>query len=155
MCQPTVYLAGPIKGLDYSGATSWRDRVEEALRVLGITAFSPMRGKEFLRQTGVIDSVRHPMPPDPLVQQSGVVTRDMHDVTHCDALLVYLLGADLVSIGTVCEMAWSYMLRKPMVVVMETSGNPHEHLFIREFAAAFRTDDLEDAIRLLRCILLP
>lgn len=152
---PKVYLAGPIKGLNYEGATSWRDEATTQLEQLGIVAYSPMRGKGFLKDVQVIDSIHHPMPPDPLVQQAGVVARDMHDVVTCDAMLVNLCGTSEVSIGTVCEMAWGYYLRKPMVVMMEWLDNPHDHLFIREFALAFRVIHLKDAIHLIRQILLP
>src|SRR5260221_181803 len=44
----TVYLAGPITGLDYAGATDWRNEAKLQLALEGITGLSPMRGKEYL-----------------------------------------------------------------------------------------------------------
>ena len=43
-----VYLAGPIMGNDYSGATDWRREAASKLESWGIRAVSPMRGKENL-----------------------------------------------------------------------------------------------------------
>jgi len=41
--QPRVYLAGPITGLTYNGATTWREDARSYLAAKGITAYSPMR----------------------------------------------------------------------------------------------------------------
>jgi hypothetical protein len=35
------------------------------------------------------------------------MTRDRFDATRCDVLLVNLLGAERVSIGTMMEVAWA------------------------------------------------
>jgi len=43
--RPKVYLAGPIKGLTYTGATDWRDEAKDALYDIGIAGYSPMRAK--------------------------------------------------------------------------------------------------------------
>jgi hypothetical protein len=45
----TVYLAGPISGLNYDGATEWRIGFAGALAEVGIKGLSPMRAKEYLR----------------------------------------------------------------------------------------------------------
>ena len=45
----TVYLAGPITGLTYDGATDWRAYAKARLAKFGIQAVSPMRAKEFLK----------------------------------------------------------------------------------------------------------
>ena len=42
----TVYLAGPITGLTYDGATDWRHAVAADLNSVGIKGLSPMRGKD-------------------------------------------------------------------------------------------------------------
>jgi len=58
-----------------------------------------MKGKTVLQQ--------------PLVSPPGAVGRDRFDVQTCDLLLVNLLGATSVSIGTMFELAWTDAWRKP------------------------------------------
>src|SRR5688572_20386966 len=50
--QLTVYLAGPITGLSYGGATQWRDSVVDQLarRAPHIRCLDPMRAKQHLSQ---------------------------------------------------------------------------------------------------------
>lgn len=44
-----VYLAGPISGQSYDGATSWREEAKEELSSWSdIIGYSPMRGKTYL-----------------------------------------------------------------------------------------------------------
>lgn len=147
-----VYLAGPITGLDYKGATDWR---EEAIAKLSpIMGMSPMRGKDYLRN--------HPSMPHKsdelaaighvLSTSRGIMTRDRYDCTNCDVLLVNFLGAQRVSIGTVMEVAWADANRIPIVCVMEP-GNIHEHGMVDE-AIGFRVASLDEAIRITRIILL-
>ena len=45
-----VYMAGPISGLNYDGATSWRDYAKQRLEAGGqIRALSPLRHQENLK----------------------------------------------------------------------------------------------------------
>ena len=46
---PKVYLAGPIMGCNYEECTAWRSVAKAWLAKHGIDGYSPMRGKEFLR----------------------------------------------------------------------------------------------------------
>ncbi|KKL04386.1 hypothetical protein LCGC14_2616560, partial [marine sediment metagenome] len=74
----------------------------------------------------------------------------LHDVMACDAVLCNMLGAKIVSIGSVCEIAWAMLMRKIVVLVMEGRGNVHEHEFLKECALVF--NDLDTAIGyLLSC----
>jgi hypothetical protein len=80
------------------------------------------------------------------------MTRDRFDATRCDVLLVNLLGAKTVSIGTVMEIAWADNVRTPIVVAMEAKGNLHEHAMITE-AIGFRVPTLEEAIDVVKAII--
>ena len=40
---PSVYLAGPIRGLTYGATSDWRKEVQKELLAAGIISFSPMR----------------------------------------------------------------------------------------------------------------
>ncbi len=113
---------------------------------------SPLRGKDYLRGIpaltadcagyGALNCMSSPR---------GIMTRDRFDATRCDALLVNLLGAARVSIGTVMEIAWADACRTPIVVAMEPAGNVHEHAMIAE-AIGFRVPTLAEAIHVIKAI---
>lgn len=147
-----VYLAGPISGLTYDGAEDWRTTARQELASHQIKAVSPLRGKDYLRGIpaltadcagyGALNCMSSPR---------RIMTRDRYDATRCDALLVNLLGAERVSIGTVMEIAWADQCRIPIIVAMEESGNVHEHAMITE-AIGFRVPTLAEAIHVIKAI---
>jgi len=148
----SVYLAGPISGLNYSGATEWRFKAIDVLAEHGIKGFSPLRAKEYLQGVESFSSdgdVYRKM--SVLSTNRGIMTRDRFDATHCDALLVNFVGATRVSIGTAMEIAWCDLARIPIVVAMEAEGNPHDHGMITE-AIGFRVATLDDALDIVKAI---
>jgi hypothetical protein len=114
-----VYLAGPIAGLTFDGAQDWRDEVTEML-ASEIACYSPLRNKQFLRNSGVITQTAY---ANPMASDRGIMTRDHFDCQTSDAIFVNLLGAERVTIGTVMEIAWGFAYRKPVVVAMEPTNN--------------------------------
>lgn len=150
----TVYLAGPITGLTYSETINWREIATKEFKFCGIDAYSPMRNKGYLDNGKPIDPVQTRDLSKILSTNKAIVSRDYNDVSNSDCLLVNLLGATKVTIGTVAEMAWAHQLRKPIVCTIEQDGtNIHEHAFIQEFIN-FRVNNLADAIRTCCHILL-
>jgi nucleoside 2-deoxyribosyltransferase len=149
---PRVYLAGPITGTSYDECTGWRDKVSAALFGAGIKCYSPMRAKGYLRTRAAMPDADTDV--NPMSSQQGILTRDRYDVANCDLLLVNLLGADRVSIGTMCELGWADAYRKPVVLVMESEGNVHDHGFVRGIAG-FRVTTLDEAVNLISAFLLP
>ncbi len=149
----TVYLAGPITGLSFAGCNDWRQHAKASLAQAGITGLSPMRGKDYLSHITefTADGDKY-KPYNVLSSNRGIITRDRWDATRCDVLLVNLLGAKAVSIGTVMEIAWADSRRTPIVCAMEESGNPHEHGMVLE-ALGYRVPDLEAALNLVKAIL--
>ena len=148
-----VYLSGPITGLTYSDSVEWTNYAREILASSGIWGYRPLRGKEeAFHLTEKIASVVTKQRP--LVTSKGIYGRDLYDVMSCDCVLVNLLGAKKVSIGTMFEMAWTSFLLKPLVLVIEDEGNVHEHSFIHE-ALTHRTNNLDIGIDLVKSILLP
>jgi nucleoside 2-deoxyribosyltransferase len=156
-----IYLAGPITAGSYAGVTEWRDYVRQ--QMIGycsklspgnenyIHCFSPMRHKEYLLQeTNIADTYEENITSS----QKGITTRDRFDATRADILFVNLLGATRVSIGTMIELGWADANRIPIVLVMEKSGNIHDHGMVREICG-FRTDNLDEAISAAAKILLP
>lgn len=151
----TVYLAGPITGLNYAGVTDWRNYTIRrlALAEAGIKGLSPMRGKEYLSEVSkfTADGDKY-KPLGVLSSNRGTITRDRWDATRCDMLLVNFLGAKVVSIGTIMEIAWADSKRIPIVCAIEEEGNPHEHGMLME-CLGYRVPDLDMAIELVKSVL--
>lgn len=151
----TVYLAGPISGLDYNGATVWRDQARGMLEP-DIHVLSPMRAKEYLQQVagdvGFSSTCEEYQHFSPLSGPRGIMTRDRFDATRCDVLFVNLIGASKVSVGTVMEIAWADLCRTPIVCAMEP-GNVHEHCMVHE-AIGFRVGSVDEGVHVVRSILL-
>lgn len=136
-----AYLAGPITGCSYNGATDWRDIARERLATVGIQGMSPMRGKDYLLQeTRIGDAYEESV----LSCQRGIMSRDFNDCKRADVLIVNFLGAERASLGTAMEVAWAYQNHTPVIAVMEPRGNIHDHAMIRE-AINFRVASLEEA----------
>lgn len=137
-------------------ATEWRDLIAEALADFEIDVLDPMRDIEgdpdtvvdcIMADTHTVSSI------DPaMLTDRGIVVRDHNDTTRADLMVVNLLGARDRSIGTVAELAWAYDHQIPTVVIMEPTGNPHEHPFVRAFSA-YRVDSVERAIRIVKSVL--
>lgn len=155
-----VYLAGPITGLSYGGCTDWRKYACEQLANTGIVGVSPLRAKDYLKnETAIGDSYEHIA----LSTSRAITTRDRFDCVRADTLLVNLLGAERVSIGTVMEIAWADAARVPVVLVMEpaveentglvaSKGNVHEHAMLRE-CVGFRVQTLDEGLNVVKAIL--
>lgn len=146
-----VYLAGGITGLKYQEADSWRQHAASRLRRFGIEVFSPTRAKGYLSTQGALPSRiqgTHPLSTD-----KGIVTRDRNDCMRSDLVLMNLLGAERVSIGTMIEAGWADAARNPIVLAMEPSGNVHEHAMLHE-VAGFIVPTLDEAIDLTVSVLL-
>lgn len=150
----TVYLAGPITGLNFKGATDWRDYAIAELAAEDIKGLSPMRCKDYLKDIPELEATCESYGALGLLSSPrNIMTRDRFDATRCDVLLVNLLGAERVSVGTVMEIAWADLYRTPIVCAIEPEGNIHEHAMIAE-AIGFRVPTLEAAIEVTKSILV-
>lgn len=152
-----IYLSGPIAGLSYEDARNgWRPKFEALMTGSPIVCLSPMRGKDGLRGVSLLGKPTDGVSfgEDVIMSNKGILTRDFNDVKMCDAMIVNVLGAKVVSIGTCVEVGWADAMRKPIVVVIEKEGNPHDHIFITQ-TAGYRMESLEDAARVLRFLLTP
>lgn len=148
---PTVYLSGSITGLTYDEATDWRTKSELAFALSNINAVSPLRAKAFLKAqdklSAVLDSGHG------VASNQGVTNRDRFDIMNCDCLLVNLLGATRVSIGTMVELGWADAARIPIVIAME-SDNIHQHCFVNTLAT-YIVDNIEEAQQMVVEMLKP
>ena len=144
----TVYLAGPITGLNYNGSNDWREYAKTRLEEWGITGISPMRGKDFLSSEENISNDYDNV----IASQKGIITRDRFDCTSCDIILVNFLGAEKVSIGAMIEYGWADSARRPIITVIEKEGNPHDHGMVRELTG-YRVETLDHGLDVARVIL--
>lgn len=141
-----IYLAGPITGLTYGDAESWRHYVDTQ-SCFGLTMLDPLRGKEFLDDDRVIDEKVYNMKRTVLTDEF-IGTRDAWDVSRADAIFINLLGADKISVGTVLELGMGYAWGKPLFVCIEDEGNPHDHCMSRCYTD-LRFNDLDQGIHAL------
>jgi len=133
-----VYLSGPIGGLTLEEATAWRYYVQEMLPS-GIIALSPLRSSKVLEHSGVDDK--------------SINRSDHFDTMRSSVVLVNLLKAKQVSIGTVGEMAWAWDHHIPVVCAME-KDNIHEHPMLNDWIT-YRAATLDEAILLTVAIINP
>ena len=144
----SVYLSGPITGCTYEGCVDWREAIAAKLKAHGIAGMSPMRGKDYLKDAGVIDDATASIFTQAIGRDPAIVARDRYDTTKSDFMLVNLLGATRVSIGTMIELGWADAARVPVVLVMEPTGNIHEHGFVRQLSS-YRVETIDAAVDLL------
>lgn len=144
----TIYMAGPVRGLDYESATDWRTWFANQMSGLNVECLDPLRGKEELKGETSIDRVEY---ATPLSCPKGIYIRDRFDALRCDLLVVNLLGAKRTSIGSVMEIAWADALHKPIILIMEP-GNVHEHAMILG-ACGFRAQCLAEAAAIATAVL--
>lgn len=150
----TVYLAGPITGLQYGTARhTWRKEFPLLLPD-HIHCFSPMRGAELMDRAGVIKAGSEYESQHHIENARGIFTRDINDIQKCDIVVANFIGAGRVSIGTCVEFGAAHILRKPVVIIMEKTGNVHHHAFITEIGG-FWVDNIEDAADVVTTLMTP
>ncbi len=147
-----VYLSGPILGSTYEEARyGWRQTVAEGL-LPGIRPLSPMRHEGHLAEhTGVIGDDAIDAPSHFFAGAKIIVEKDMLDIRKSDLVLVYLIGATKVSIGTMVEMGMARMMDKTIITVID-EGNIHAHPFVTE-TSSLVLDNLDDAIYAINSLL--
>lgn len=141
-----VYLGGPITGLPFRAVNEWR---EDAKRFFAprIDCASPLRGSQHLAGE---NEILHTYVGNPFTSQRGIMVQNHYDVCRSTVLLVNLLNAPKQSAGTIMELGWAWDRHKPVVVIMESSGNPHDgHPMIME-AISFRCERLLDGMAIVQ-----
>lgn len=152
----TVYLSGPITGLTFGDATDWREWVQGELAAVGIAGISPMRSKDYLKSLNapISGHGKEYAHLGVLSTPPAVVTRDRFDTQRVDVILMNLLGAERVSVGSMVELGWADAARVPVIGVIEADGsNVHEHMFVSQLIG-FRVPSLEEGLHIVKAILL-
>jgi len=150
----TVYLAGPISGLDYVNGQDWRKTVIDSLPE-NIEGISPLRNKSYLASVGIIEGSYD---VGPLSTQRGIYARDRFDCHRSDIVMVNFLnspvdidGKPIVSMGTIMEIAWAAQNNTPVVLMMDEK-NIHNHPMVLE-ACPFIVKTLDAGIALITDLL--
>lgn len=156
-----VYLAGPITGLTFSVANSWRQSIKDASHP-SIEFLNPLRfdrddKEEFEHREVAFNGMKN------------IVRRNYHDVQRSDMILAYFgeCSPDNVSIGSVYELAWGYALRIPTVAVIsgltdevtmteqramaQRPSTSYNHPYLKE-AVDYLVPNLGDAIRVMEVV---
>ncbi len=136
------YLAGPITGLSWEEAVSWRIETTKYLSEFGIQCISPMRAKEVLKGELKLGNQYND-----LVGVTGhdIFEKDKFDCSRADILLVNFMDGLSLSIGALFELAWGHILGKYCVVVGNKDSECINHPFVKE-SASIVFYDLENAL---------
>jgi hypothetical protein len=136
-----VYLSGPIAGLTFTESADWREYATKCFPP-HIQGVSPLRGHRMLEGLGPIKNlmIDHPFRTDRSINR-----RDHFDTLRAAVVLVNLIGAKTVSIGTVMEIAWAFDHGIPIILAMEPEGNVHDHPMVRD-CVSIRVASLDEAI---------
>lgn len=155
----TIYLAGPISGLTHDDARyGWRKDFEYLLTVqMGldhISCSSPMRGKEFLKDHGILSS-GNDYPQHIMATSAGITTRDYNDVKMCDMMVACFLESNSrPSLGTAAEYGYCWALQKPILTI-----GPRDEINIRhpmlDRMTGWHADTLEDGALVVAHVLTP
>lgn len=125
-----IYIAGSISGQSGEKVISYFNNTRAKLESLGFAVLSPMTAKGFFRNEIKFKAQGY---NNPVSTNHAIIERDRWMVGMCDILYCNLTMAQIVSIGSVMELAWGHQLGKHTVVSMQ-DDNIHRHAFVLEAA---------------------
>jgi len=126
-----IYLAGYIQGSKIEECASWRKKVREhyEMRELYYVFLDPLSCKNFATITP--DGLKSDTPPH------AIVHRDRMSIEECDLIVANMdrFGESRSMVGTICELAWGFMLKKPIIMIT-TETQYKDHPFLSYFVSA-------------------
>ena len=149
----TVYLAGPIAGLTHDESRyGWRKKFE-AFMPDHIHCLSPMRGKEMLKDSGILGSSGYSK--NAMLTPSGITTRDFNDVKNCDLMIAcFLEGNGKLSGGTFMEYGFAHALQIPIIGIGKASDANLSHIMAQR-VIGYRVGTLKKAAHITKLLLTP
>lgn len=149
-----IYLAGPITGLTHDEARhGWRKDFA-SLMPEHIHCNSPMRGKDLLKNFGVLTSGKG-YPRNAMTSSKGINSRDFNDVLTCDAMIACFLESNgILSGGTMIEYGYAHCAQKP-VIAIGPADDPNVRHLMADDIQGWRVDDLEEAAKIVIHLLTP
>lgn len=139
-----VYLCGPIGGLTFKEANTWRQIAEYNLKPLEV--LNPLRDMEGTGQKCYGDHMNGDGPG--IAPFDDRFHRDYNDVMRADALLVNFRGTSRKSIGSAVELGWAYHRGIHVVTVIDR-GNINHDIFLDK-CMGIKVDTLGEGMEWIR-----
>lgn len=151
----TIYLAGPITNLTHDAARyGWRTEFVKHMEPYEhIYCRSPMRGKDMLKDFGVLSSGAG-YPDNAMTTPEGITARDRNDVRTSDAMIACFLESKGLSGGTFIEYGWADAYRVPVLGVGPADDPNLKHLMAQAILG-WRVETLEEAAIIMGHLLTP
>ena len=126
-----VYLAGYISGNKIKECSAWREEVIKNYRLTrDIEFINPLNGHDMdtISKNGLTSDIPN----------KGIIYKDYKSVIESDLIVVNLdtFGDDRPLIGTICELAWAWE-RKIPVVAFGGLEYYSKHPFLQEFITIY------------------
>ena len=125
-----IYLAHPISGQSADDVFNYYEHWIHVFAELGAEILCPMIAKGYLRTEMKFKAHGY---GQPISTNRAIVGRDSWMVQQADIVLIDFIGADIVSIGCVSELAWAWQHKKHTIVTMG-EDNIHQHAFVIQMA---------------------
>jgi hypothetical protein len=133
-----IYCVHPISGASAEEIFKYYDQTKDILIKLGYDVFTPMYGKEYLRNEIKFKAEGY---TNPLSTNHSIFNRDKWMCLQADIIYASFIGTKIVSIGSMFELAWANIHNKQIVIAME-QDNIHRHAFVLEAATIiYPTED--------------
>jgi len=166
MTHKQIYLCGGISHQTLGQSQDWREEVAALLdgiheqpsgASVTLLTYSPLRGETFFRDIKPDEKFSPTLKDNAslISTPNGVLGRDLNDVANASLVLAnFLPSPDKVSIGSVFEIGYARAKGIPVVMVIQESGNIHDHIFLTN-SANYIVRSLEDAVAVSKFLLLP
>ena len=144
-----IYCVHPISGLSGEEVFDYYNNIKNKLGSFGYDVFTPMYGKEYLRNEIKYKSEGY---NNPLSTNHAIFSRDKWMCLQADVIYASFIGSKIVSIGSMFELAWGNINNKQIVVAMDEQ-NIHRHAFVFEAASIIyptETEAIEYLEKLIR-----
>jgi len=142
-----IYMVHPISGLSAETVFNYYKKNQKRLEAFGYQVLTPMYGKGFLRCEKEFRSSDY---KNPCTTNHAIFDRDHWMVEQADVLYANLSLANMVSIGSMMELAWGKHLHKHIVLTLPEI-NVHRHAFVLEAASVIYTEH-EESMEYLRML---
>lgn len=129
----TIFLSGPMRGINREIAQKWRKEAEERLKSK-FKILNPYRGRG---------------EKETFIDPKGAIIRDKNDILSCDILLVNDTFKSASMIGTSMEILFAYERFKQIIVF----GKAHYKDYWLDYHATMRVDTLEEACKICEDLL--
>lgn len=126
----TIFLSGPIRGIDRKDALSWRLK---AIKLLSGTF-------------NVVHALRDREIKENFPDYRAAIIRDKNDILGSDLILVNDSFKNASMIGTSMEVMYAFLKDKPIIVF----GNAHDKDYWLNYHIHTRVNSLDEACNLIK-----